>query len=177
MAKEWVERDRLTLITFLEDYRTAYCLRDIDYINKVFSNDAYIIVGKVLQQSKKKYNDNNELIDTEGKVVYTQLSKQEYLVNFKKSFLSKEFVNIRFDDCNVAKGYNAKDGIYAVQVRQLYYSNNYSDDGILTLAIDMRNDVNPLVRVRVWQVERDVNYTSEQMIERTVSTEGSISVN
>jgi hypothetical protein len=177
MAKEWVERDRLTLITFLEDYRTAYCLRDIDYINKVFSNDAYIIVGKVLQQSKKKYNDNNELIDTEGKVVYTQLSKQEYLVNLKKSFLSKEFVNIRFDDCNVAKGYNAKDGIYAVQVRQLYYSNNYSDDGILTLAIDMRNDVNPLVRVRVWQVERDVNYTSEQMIERTVSTEGSISVN
>ena len=177
MAKEWVERDRRTLITFLEDYRTAYCLRDIDYINKVFSNDAYIIVGKVLQQSKKKYNDNNELIDTEGKVVYTQLSKQEYLVNLKKSFLSKEFVNIRFDDCNVAKGYNAKDGIYAVQVRQLYYSNNYSDDGILTLAIDMRNDVNPLVRVRVWQVERDVNYTSEQMIERTVSTEGSISVN
>ena len=177
MAKEWVERDRLTLITFLEDYRTAYCLRDIDYINKVFSNDAYIIVGKVLLQSKKKYNDNNELIDTEGKVVYTQLSKQEYLVNLKKSFLSKEFVNIRFDDCNVAKGYNAKDGIYAVQVRQLYYSNNYSDDGILTLAIDMRNDVNPLVRVRVWQVERDVNYTSEQMIERTVSTEGSISVN
>lgn len=177
MAKEWVERDRLTLITFLEDYRTAYCLRDIDYINKVFSNDAYIIVGKVLQQSKKKYNDNNELINTEGKVVYTQLSKQEYLVNLKKSFLSKEFVNIRFDDCNVAKGYNAKDGIYAVQVRQLYYSNNYSDDGILTLAIDMRNDVNPLVRVRVWQVERDVNYTSEQMIERTVSTEGSISVN
>jgi hypothetical protein len=177
MAKEWPERDRLTLMTFLEDYRTAYCLRDIDYINKVFSNDAYIIVGKVLQQSKKKYNDNNELIDTEGKVVYTQLSKQEYLVNLKKSFLSKEFVNIRFDDCNVAKGYNAKDGIYAVQVRQLYYSNNYSDDGILTLAIDMRNDVNPLVRVRVWQVERDVNYTSEQMIERTVSTEGSISVN
>ena len=41
----------------------------------------------------------------------------------------------------------------------------------------MRNDVNPLVRVRVWQVERDVNYTSEQMIERTVSTEGSLSSN
>ena len=176
MAKEWKERDRLTLITFLEDYRTAYCLRDINYINKVFSNDAYIIVGKILQQSKKKYNDNNNL-EIDGKVVYTQYSKEEYLVNLKKSFMSKEFVNIRFDDCNVSKGYNAKEGIYAVQVRQLYYSNNYSDDGILTLAIDMRNDVNPLVRVRVWQVERDVNYTSEQMIERTVSTEGSLSSN
>ena len=177
MAKEWNERDRLTLITFLEDYRTAYCLRDIEYINKVFSNDAYIIVGKVLQQSKKKYNDNTELINQDGKVVYTQYSKEEYLVNLKKSFMSKEFVNIRFEECNVGKGYNAKEGIYAVQVRQLYYSNNYSDDGILTLAIDMRNDVNPLVRVRVWQQERDVEYTAEQMIERTVSTEGSISSN
>ena len=177
MAKEWNERDRLTLITFLEDYRTAYCLRDIEYINKVFSNDAYIIVGKVLQQSKKKYNDNTELINQDGKVVYTQYSKEEYLVNLKKSFMSKEFVNIRFEECNVGKGYNAKEGIYAVQVRQLYYSNNYSDDGILTLAIDMRNDVNPLVRVRVWQQERDVEYTAEQMIERTVSTVGSISSN
>ncbi|MBP3424219.1 MAG: LPP20 family lipoprotein [Alistipes sp.] len=177
MAKEWNERDRLTLITFLEDYRTAYCLRDIEYINKVFSNDAYIIVGKVLQQSKKRYNDNTELINQDGKVVYTQYSKEEYLVNLKKSFMSKEFVNIRFEECNVGKGYNAKEGIYAVQVRQLYYSNNYSDDGILTLAIDMRNDVNPLVRVRVWQQERDVEYTAEQMIERTVSTEGSISSN
>ena len=177
MAKEWNERDRLTLITFLEDYRTAYCLRDIEYINKVFSNDAYIIVGKVLQQSKKRYNDNRELINQDGKVVYTQYSKEEYLVNLKKSFMSKEFVNIRFEECNVGKGYNAKEGIYAVQVRQLYYSNNYSDDGILTLAIDMRNDVNPLVRVRVWQQERDVEYTAEQMIERTVSTEGSISSN
>ena len=182
MAKEWPERDRLTLITFLEDYRTAYCLRDINYINKVFSDDAYIIVGKVLQQSKKKYNDNPNLINQGGNVVYTQQSKREYVANLAKSFQSKEFVNVRFEECNVGKGYNAKEGIYAVQVRQLYYSNNYADDGILTLAIDMRKKeaeekVNPLVRVRVWQQERDVTYDAEQMIERTVSTEGSISAN
>ena len=177
MAKEWPERDRLTLMTFLEDYRTAYCLRDLQYINKVFSDDAYIIVGKVLEQSKKKFNDNPELINQGGKVEYTRYTKQEYLKNLQRSFLSKEFVNVRFEECNVGKGYNAKEGIYAVQVRQHYYSNNYSDEGILTLAIDMRNDINPLVRVRVWQQERDVEYTAEQMIERTVSTEGSISAN
>lgn len=62
-----------------------------------------------------------------------------------------------------------------MQVRQLYFSNNYADDGILTLAIDMRKQTDPLVRVRVWQQQRDVTYTAEQMIERTVSTEGSIS--
>ena len=176
MAKEWVERDRLTLITFLEDYRTAYCLRDIKYIQQVFSDDAYIIVGKVLKKSDKKFNDNAELINdlNDGGVVYTRYSKEEYIRNLQRSFLSKEFVNIRFEECNVAKGYNSKDGIYAVQVRQLYYSNNYSDDGILTIAIDMRNDINPLVRVRVWQQEKDLTYNAEQMIEKTVSTEGSI---
>ena len=177
MAKEWPERDRLTLITFLEDYRTAYCLRNIKYINSVFSDDAYIIVGTVLKQSEKKYNDQNQLINQDGKVVYTRHSKQEYISNLRKSFLSKEFVNVRFEECNVGKGYNAKEGIYAVQVRQLYYSNNYNDEGILTLAIDMREETNPLVRVRVWQQERDVEYTAEQMIEKTVSTESSISAN
>ena len=170
MAKEWDERDRLTLITFLEDYRTAYCLRDMAYIKKVFSDDAYIIVGKVLQPSKKKYGDKTELINTDGKAVYTQYSKKEYLENLQRSFTSKEFVNIRFEECDVEKGYNTKEGIYAVQVRQLYYSNNYADDGILTLAIDMRREANPLVRVRVWQQKRDVTYTAEQMIVRTVST-------
>ncbi len=170
MAKDWEERDRLTLITFLEDYRTAYCLRDMAYIKKVFSDDAYIIVGKVLQPSKRKYGDKVELINSDGKAVYTRYSKKEYLENLQRSFASKEFVNIRFEECDVEKGYNAKEGIYAVQVRQLYYSNNYADDGILTLAIDMRREANPLVRVRVWQQKRDVSYTAEQMIERTVST-------
>ena len=68
----------------------------------------------------------------------------------------------------MAKGYYAKEGIYAVQVKQMYYSNNYADDGILTLAIDMRDEQQPLVRVRVWQQERDVTYDAEQMIDGTV---------
>ncbi|MBQ9137163.1 MAG: hypothetical protein IJX65_00825 [Alistipes sp.] len=175
MATDWPEIDRLTLITFLEDYRSAYCLRDIAYIKKVFSDDAYIIVGKVLQRSTQQFNDKTELIDPSGKVVYTRYSKKQYVENLQRSFRSKEFINVRFEECTASKGYAAKKNIYAVQVRQLYSSNNYADEGILTLAIDMREEDNPLVRVRVWQQERDVNYTAEQMIERTVSTEGSFS--
>ena len=173
MAKDWPERDRLTLITFLEDYRSAYCLRDIAYIKKVFSDDAYIITGKVLQKSKVKYNDKNDL--TEGdKVIYTRHSKQEYVEHLTRSFRSKEFVNVRFEECDVCSGFASKKGIYTVQVRQFYASNNYSDEGILSLAIDMRAD-DPLVRVRVWQQERDTEYTAEKMMDRTVSTAGSFS--
>lgn len=173
MSMNWDDAARLTLITFLEDYRTAYCLEDINYIDKVFADDAYIIVGRVLKQSNRKFSDSANYNFTTTKTSYSHQTKKEYIHNLRRSFDSKEFVNIRFEECNVAKGYYAKEGIYAVQVKQLYYSNNYADEGILTLAIDMREDTHPLVRVRVWQDERDVKYTSEEMIEFTVSVKGS----
>ena len=173
LGMDWEDAARLTLLTFLEDYRTAYCLKDLGYINKVFADDAYIVVGRVLKQSNKKFDDSISGVLGE-RTVYEQKSKKQYIADLHKSFASKEFVNIRFEECNTAKGYGAKEGVYAVQVRQLYFSNNYADDGILTLAIDMRQDTNPLVRVRVWQQERDVNYDAEKMIDNTVSTSGSM---
>ena len=173
LGMDWEDAARLTLLTFLEDYRTAYCLKDLGYINKVFADDAYIVVGRVLKPSTKKFNDSVSGVLGE-RTVYVQKSKRQYIANLQKSFASKEFVNIRFEECNTAKGYGAKEGIYAVQVRQLYFSNNYADEGILTLAIDMRQDTNPLVRVRVWQQERDVAYDAEKMIDETVSTSGSV---
>ena len=176
MAMSWDDSARLTLLTFLEDYRTAYCLRDIEYIDKVFSDDAYIITGRVLKRSNKKFGDTpyHADLNNENEVIYTRKTKEQYLYDLNKSFISKEFVNIRFEECNAAKGYSGKEGIYAVQVRQLYYSNNYSDEGILTLAIDMRESTNPLVRVRVWQDERDVTYDAEKMIEITVAVSNSL---
>jgi hypothetical protein len=171
----WDDKARLTLIAFLEDYRTAYCLKDLDYIKKVFADDAYIIVGRVLTQSNHKFSDVPYSINTNTtRTEYVRRTKEDYVYHLYKSFASKEFVNLRFEECNVAKGYYAKEGIYAVQVRQLYFSSNYADDGFLTLAIDMREEKKPLVRVRVWQQTRDVKYNSEQMIEQTVSVKDSL---
>lgn len=169
MNKRWDDRARLALLTFLEDYRTAYCLRNYQYIKKVFAKDAYIVVGRVLQKSKRKYADKQDLV-VDGRAVYTQLSAEEYLQNLSKSFMAKEFINVRFTECTTEKGYESKEGIYAVQLRQFYYSNNYSDEGILTLAIDMKEEAHPLVRIRVWQQERDLSYRVDDMISRTVST-------
>lgn len=170
MAMAWDDKARLTLISFLEDYRSAYCLKNLEYINKVFADDAYIIVGRVLKASTRKFADSPQSINATT-TIYDRKSKQQYISDLRKSFISKEFINLRFEECNVAKGYDAKEGIYAVQVNQLYYSDNYADNGILTLAIDMREEADPLVRVRIWQQLRDVTYTAEDMIERTVSVD------
>ena len=148
-------------------------MKDIEYIQKVFAEDAYIVTGRVWKPSDKKFSDRVEALG--GTLTeYTVKTKAQYMTDLHKSFKSKEFINLRFEECNVAKGYYAKEGIYAVQVNQLYYSNNYADNGILTLAIDMRKEANPLVRVRIWQEARDVTYNAEQMIERTISVEGGL---
>lgn len=173
MGMRWDDAARLTLITFLEDYRSAYCLKNLDYINKVFADDAYIITGRILKVSTRKFSDSPEAINGTT-AVYERKSKQQYISDLRKSFISKEFINLRFEECNVAKGYGEKEGIYAVQVNQLYYSNNYADNGILTLAVDMRKTTDPLVRVRVWQQARDVTYKAEDMIERTVAVENEL---
>ena len=78
-------------------------------------------------------------------------------------------MNIQFDECNAAKGFKEKEGMYAVQMRQHYYSDNYADQGWLTLAIDMRQDKDPLIKVRVWQQEKNDDYSAETMIEETIS--------
>lgn len=170
MSMDWEDKGRLTLITFLEDYRTAYCLRDINYIENVFADDAYIIVGTQLKNSSAKSTDEVVINLPKETVVYQTKTKNEYITDLRRSFRSKEFVNIRFDECVADKGYNEKEGIYAVQLKQHYFSNNYADEGYLTLAIDMRDEDNPLVKVRVWQKDRNPEYTAETMIERTVST-------
>lgn len=169
MSMQWEDRARILLINFLEDYRTAYCLRDINYIDRIFANDAYIVTGKVLKPRPSKKGDRADVVMDKETVVYQTKSKGEYMNSLRTSFRGKEFVNIQFDECNAAKGYEAKEGMYAVQMRQYYYSDNYADQGWLTLAIDMREEKDPLIKVRVWQQEKNDDYSSETMIEKTIS--------
>ena len=43
----WKEQTREQLMEFLENYKTAYCLKRLDYIKDIFADDAIIIVGNV----------------------------------------------------------------------------------------------------------------------------------
>lgn len=174
MAMQWEDRARILLINFLEDYRTAYCLKDINYIDKIFANDAYIVTGKILSPRPPRKGDRADVVMDKETVVYQTKSKGEYIHSLRESFRGKEFVNIQFDECNAAKGYDGKEGMYAVQMRQHYYSNNYADQGWLTLAIDMRQEKDPLIKVRVWQQERNKDYSAETMIDKTISVSNQI---
>lgn len=146
---------RETLVSFMENYKTAYCLERIDYIEKIFSDDAVIIRGMVLDAPvQNDYVEKRISISNKGRqlIHYNRDNKQEYLKYLKESFARKEFVNIRFTDADVQTLVKAADKeLYGIQLRQEYYSSNYSDKGYLFLMIDFTDKEAPLIMVRTWQ--------------------------
>ena len=56
---------RQLILEYVERFRNAYCLKDMNFLEQVFSEDALIITGKVIKQVKSDVNRqslNNEKI-------------------------------------------------------------------------------------------------------------------
>ena len=149
------EEERFFLIRFMENYKTAYCLKRIDYLDKVFDDDALIIVGKVLSKQKTSDQSIINLLSTE-EVEYQRLSKHEYISRLKQVFANQEFVNIHFED-NIVEKANRDIPIYGIQIAQHYTSATYADRGYLFLLIDLRDTLNPIVHVRTWQPKKNAD--------------------
>lgn len=148
----WSESNRVLLISFLENYKTAFSLKRYDYIDKIFSDDALIITGlvtKVTGTSDSQFA-NNTIIK------YNRQSKAEYLKKLKYSFDSKEYINIRFADNNVRRSGKGTD-VYGIQIKQDYYSANYGDSGYLFLLVDLSDTLKPQIHVRTWQPEKNAD--------------------
>ena len=149
---DWKEYDRIILIEFLENYKTAYALKRIDYIEQIFADDALIITGSVLKVrpgEQNRYRDNKI-------IKYNRQTKRQYIKNLRYSFNSKEYVNIKFEDSNIRKSGKGGD-IYGVQIKQNYYSSNYGDVGYLFLLVDLNNTNEPIIHVRTWQPNVNAN--------------------
>ena len=153
-AASWNDSVRMVIATFLENYKTAFALKRLDYIRSIFDDDAIIIVGHVTKPAKKggdgaKYADNQL-------VKYTRQDKNTYLKNLERSFKSNQFINIRFTDNEVKKMGKGGD-TFGIQIHQDYYSSNYGDTGYLFLMVDLNEVDQPCIKVRTWQPARDPN--------------------
>ncbi|MEE0974344.1 MAG: LPP20 family lipoprotein [Muribaculaceae bacterium] len=154
----WEESARFAIMSFLENYKTAYALKRIDYLNSIFDDDAVIITGRVIHvPAKKLSNDVNGTQFAHDIIKYNRQTKHEYIYNLKRSFASKEFINLRFADNDVRK--LGKGGeMFAIQISQEYYSSNYGDKGYLFLMVDLNNPDKPIIKVRTWQPEKDPEF-------------------
>lgn len=142
-----VER-RTKILGFVERFRTAYCRKDIQFMNQIFSDDALIITGTVVQTRP------NDLGQGNTKVVYNRQNKQQYLANLRRAFARNKYIKVEFEvldgECGVTQSQN-NPNVYGVRLRQEWRSSNYSDDGYVFLLWDFRNEEHPEIKVRTWQ--------------------------
>ena len=158
---QWKEETREMLMEFLENYKTAYCLKRLDYIRDIFADDAVIIIGNVAKRKTAQSGDRERSISLEGREVihYNRYTKDEYLKNLKRCFDRNEFINIRFtnNDIQWLEKYK-KEEIFGIQIGQEYNSTSYGDKGFLFLLVNMTNHDEPQIKVRTWQPnEVDMN--------------------
>lgn len=169
------ELSRLTLINFLENYKTAFALKRLEYIESIFSDDAVIITGRVLRTTEQspEFKNIQNTMDNQvirGNVLYTRMSKEHYIKRLKNSFNSKEWINIKFGGTTIDS--SKQSNTFGVRLVQDYFSNNYGDHGYLFLLIDTSDRENPLIRVRMWQPEIDENVQPFSMEEYDLLTRG-----
>jgi len=141
---------------FLEDYKTAYCLKDIYYLEKVFSDEALIIVGKVLKSDSTNISDLYNHLGEENWRASTR-AKQDFLTRLQKVFDSNEYVNLAFTDNSIERSKRQGEHLFGMQLHQYFYSQNYYDAGYLFLMFDLQNPNQPRIYVRTWQLDKSTD--------------------
>ena len=153
----WSEYARKVLAEFLENYKTAYALKRLDYIRSIFDDNAVIITGKVVTRQTSAYGEMGGEFVNNKYVQYTRQGKEQYMRNLERCFASNEYINIRFANNDVVKA-GVGGEVYGIQIKQDYYSTNYGDTGYLFLMVDLNDPKQPVIKVRSWQPERDPNF-------------------
>ena len=143
---------RQIIIAFLENFRTAYNRKDLNYIESVFSDHALIITGKVVKQAPTKDAAINSLLGTE-KIVYVTHSKKEYVANLKLTFGKNKYIDVAFEDIDVVS-HPKNEKLYGVTLKQKWGSSTYNDTGYLFLMVDFKDEDWPMIHVRTWQPDK-----------------------
>lgn len=141
-------RRRQLILDYVEQFRTSYNTKDINFLEQVFSDDALIITGKVVQSKK-----TDGAFQPAEKITYKKYSKQEYLTHLKASFKAKSWIKVTFDEIEVMR-HPVNVNFYGVTLHQGYSSSNYHDDGYLFLLWDFTDESHPQIHVRTWQPDQ-----------------------
>ena len=139
-------RRRQLILDYVEQFRTAYNQKDINFLNQVFSEDALIITGKVITTKHREGF-------TSQKIQYNKQSKEQYIRNLRGVFQRNSYIKVTFDEIEVLR-HSVNPNIYGVTLLQGWTSGQYHDDGYLFLLWDFTNEDAPQIHVRTWQPDK-----------------------
>jgi len=144
---------RQPILQFIEIFRTAYNRKDVDYLRKVYSEDALIIVGRVLEEKPGEGNYLEKSSLPKERIQLIKFSKKEYIERLEKIFRLNEFIKVNFEEVEVMRHPKISE-IYGVTLKQNWHSSTYSDEGYLFLMMDFSDINRPQIHVRSWQPEK-----------------------
>lgn len=139
-------RRRQLILDYVEQFRTAYNQKDINFLNQVFSEDALIITGKVITT---KHAEGF----TSQKIQYNKQSKEQYIRNLRGVLQRNSYIKVTFDEIEVMR-HPVNPNFYGVTLLQGWTSGRYHDDGYLFLLWDFTNEDAPQIHVRTWQPDK-----------------------
>lgn len=144
-------RRRQLILDYVEQFRTAYNQKDINFLNQVFSEDALIITGTVIQQK------HSEGFST-PKIKYNKLSKEQYIQKLRGVFARNSYIKVTFDEIEVMR-HPVNPNFYGVTLLQGWTAGklkgeDYHDEGYLFLLWDFTNESAPQIHVRTWQPDK-----------------------
>lgn len=96
----WSQVEKISLLNFIENYRTALVLKKIHYIVDVHSSDN---------------SDRLQLRDDTG----------DFINNLTNCFIGKETFNVEFKEFNVVRGVKGK--VYFINFNLIYYTSHSGD--------------------------------------------------
>lgn len=139
---------RATILGFVENYRSFYDEKDINAINRVFSDDAIIITASVMMN--KRHRDSPMLSQD---IKYTEQNKVSYIRNLTNNFKRNKYIKVTFSDVEVVR-HGKNPNFYGVTLHQHWKSSTYEDDGYLLLVWEFRDGEDPIIHYRTWQPDR-----------------------
>jgi hypothetical protein len=144
---------RLMVLSFVENFRTAYNRKDTKFIETIFSNNAVIITGKVI-----KSVPNSDMVlrnsISSAQFEYQVKTKGQYMEALKNVFRNNKYINVIFEDIIVIRHPDPIYPVYGVTLKQDWHSSTYSDTGYVFLLIDFEDQSRPIITVRTWQPEK-----------------------
>jgi hypothetical protein len=147
---------RQRIADFVEQFRTAYNTKDLDFLNMMFSDKALIITGKVV---KVLPNPEQKIQVPAERIEYTVQTKKQYLDKLAYLFYINKYINIQFSEFEVQQ-HTSNHDLYGVIVKQVWNSQYYKDAGYVFLMIDFKNESKPIIHIRTWQPEK---YNGQQL--------------
>ena len=155
-------RHREMVQGFVSEFFTAYNLglKGLDFIEKMYSEGALIITGRVVNYKTDSKNDFSRTLTNDSRIKYSVQSKKEYIAKLKGIFSRNEYININFDGVEIFQDEDHPER-YGVRLNQYWHVSHkanvpgYYDEGKLFLIIDFTNEEQPEIWVRTWQPFKD----------------------